>query len=258
MADFVISGKIQGLGGVDMLGDIAVLSDTGALTWGASSDVKLFRDAANTLALRNDTTDQTFRVYGTFTDASNYERLGIYASGSIYIIEPQTEGSGADNLSLTLRPAGAGAFLIGDLASAAVTLRSGNNFNFTTGTNQTNVSFSISDLNAATGTLSGATGVLGGFLPANSIIQSITFRVTTAITGATSFDIGDGTTADRWGAGRPVTLNSTSDVGDYTVDTGPFYTPASTSITFTAIGGSFTGGVIRAIVIYSRCDPPTS
>jgi hypothetical protein len=226
------------------------------LQW--STDLKLFRDAANTLALRNATTDQIFRIYGTFTNASNYERLALYASGSGYFVEPQTAGSGVDNLALTLRPAGAGALQIGDIASAAVTLHSGNNFNFTTGTNQTNVSFSISDLNATTGALSGATGTIGGFLPANSIIQSITFRVTTLITGATSFDIGDGTTVDRWGSGRPVTLNSTTDVGDYTVDAGPFYTPASTTITFTAVGGSFTGGVIRAIVIYSRLDPPTS
>ena len=41
---------------------------------GAASDVRLYRDAANTLALRNATAAQTFNVYNTFTDASNYER----------------------------------------------------------------------------------------------------------------------------------------------------------------------------------------
>lgn len=34
-------------------------------------------DAANTLAQRNGVNAQTFRVYNTFTDASNYERLSI-------------------------------------------------------------------------------------------------------------------------------------------------------------------------------------
>jgi hypothetical protein len=147
---------------------------------------------------------------------------------------------------------------IGHLGSQQVTLHSGNNFNFTTGQNQTGVSWSVSDLNTESQPLSGATGTIGGFLPANAIIQSITFRVTTAITGATSFDIGDGSDVDRWGAGRPIGLGTTSDVGDYTIDAGPFYTSALGSIVFTANGGNFTGGRIRAIVIFSTLQPPTS
>jgi len=39
-----------------------------------SADVQLARDAADTLALRRSTNAQTFRVYNTYTDASNYER----------------------------------------------------------------------------------------------------------------------------------------------------------------------------------------
>jgi hypothetical protein len=35
------------------------------------------RDAANTLAQRNGTNAQTFRCYGTFTDASNYVRAAL-------------------------------------------------------------------------------------------------------------------------------------------------------------------------------------
>jgi hypothetical protein len=42
-----------------------------------TQDVFLYRDAANTLAQRNSTTAQSFRVYNTYTDASNYERGGI-------------------------------------------------------------------------------------------------------------------------------------------------------------------------------------
>lgn len=56
-------------------------SGTGYFGWGngnvQAADVRLFRDAANTLAQRNGTNAQTFRVYNTFTDASNYER-GIF------------------------------------------------------------------------------------------------------------------------------------------------------------------------------------
>lgn len=56
-----------------------ILSDTAALAWGSSgvgsSDLFLRRDAANVLAQRNGVNGQSFRVYGTYTDASNYERL---------------------------------------------------------------------------------------------------------------------------------------------------------------------------------------
>jgi hypothetical protein len=62
-----------------------------------ASDVKLFRDAAATLALRNGTTAQTFNIYATWTDASNYERLQTdYDSGNTrYRIFTNKAGTGA-------------------------------------------------------------------------------------------------------------------------------------------------------------------
>jgi hypothetical protein len=57
------------------------LTATGSYTWGSSGtsspDLKLYRDAANTLAQRNGTNSQILRVYNTYTDASNYER-GVF------------------------------------------------------------------------------------------------------------------------------------------------------------------------------------
>lgn len=47
---------------------------------GSGIDLALYRDAANTLALRNGTNNQFINVYGTYTDASNYELLQIYTS----------------------------------------------------------------------------------------------------------------------------------------------------------------------------------
>jgi hypothetical protein len=46
---------------------------------------KLTEDAANTLAQRNGTNPQIFNLYGTFTDASNYERvqLGVGIVGAV-------------------------------------------------------------------------------------------------------------------------------------------------------------------------------
>jgi hypothetical protein len=59
-------------------------------------DILLFRDAAATLAQRNSTNAQTFRVYNTFTDASNYERgvLDWTTTANTLTIGTQQAGTG--------------------------------------------------------------------------------------------------------------------------------------------------------------------
>lgn len=77
-------------GGTDTMrlsgGSVTMTSSTVfGFTSGALSgtlDTILNRDAANTLALRNSTTAQTFRVYGSYTDGSNYERAFINDNGA--------------------------------------------------------------------------------------------------------------------------------------------------------------------------------
>ena len=92
------------------------LSTANDLAWGstdngpASADTKLFRDAANTLAQRNGTAAQAFRVYNTYTDASNYER-GVFdwtTTANTLTIGTQNAGTGIGR-SLKLAP---GAFTI--------------------------------------------------------------------------------------------------------------------------------------------------
>lgn len=61
-----------------------------------ADDTYLYRDAANTLALRNSTTAQTFNVYETWTDASNYSRLTLtaYSGGADILVNKAGTGSG--------------------------------------------------------------------------------------------------------------------------------------------------------------------
>jgi hypothetical protein len=61
-------------------------------------DLKLSRDAANTLAQRNGTNAQTLRVYGTYTDASNYERGKIAWSSNVLEIGVEAAGTGTNRL----------------------------------------------------------------------------------------------------------------------------------------------------------------
>ena len=78
-------------------------------------------DAANILAQRNSTNAQTFRLYNTYTDASNYERFETMWSGNVLYLQGTNAGTGsARNIilrssnSLYLQAAGgsAGGYLI--------------------------------------------------------------------------------------------------------------------------------------------------
>lgn len=74
--------------GVDSL----FLLSTGSISW--NGDTILSRDAAGILAQVNGVNAQTFRLYNTFTDASNYER-GIFDwQGSINVLSIGTEKAG--------------------------------------------------------------------------------------------------------------------------------------------------------------------
>lgn len=82
----------------------------GSLNWSStttadtnSPDVRLFRDAASVLAQRNGTNAQTFRLYNTYTDASNYERGVVGWSGNAFVIGTQAAGTGTQR-EITLTP----------------------------------------------------------------------------------------------------------------------------------------------------------
>jgi hypothetical protein len=53
----------------------------GELHLGSGSDLRLIRDAANIFAQQNGTSAQTFRVYATYTDASNYRYVAYANNG---------------------------------------------------------------------------------------------------------------------------------------------------------------------------------
>jgi hypothetical protein len=60
------------------------------------NDLVIRRDAAHILAQRFGTNAQTFRLYRTFTDASNYERLGFIATRTTrFAIAAEKAGTGA-------------------------------------------------------------------------------------------------------------------------------------------------------------------
>ena len=62
-------------GGITQLNMYSGSPTTGFIQW--NNELFLYRDAAGILAQRNGFSPQTFRVYNTYTDASNYER-GVF------------------------------------------------------------------------------------------------------------------------------------------------------------------------------------
>lgn len=59
-----------------------------------AGDVILARDAANVLALRNGVNAQSFRIYNTFTDASNHEHFRALWSANVMFLTTVKAGSG--------------------------------------------------------------------------------------------------------------------------------------------------------------------
>ena len=78
--------------------DFTLIPTSASFGWGNLAsfnyDLALYRDAANTLAQRNYTNAQTFRVYNTYTDASNYERGKIAWESNVLKIGTEKGGTG--------------------------------------------------------------------------------------------------------------------------------------------------------------------
>ena len=77
-------------------------------------DTYIERDAANTLALRNSTNAQTFNVYNTYTDASNYERGSLYWTGNSLYLATQNDGTGSVR-DIRIAPSGGDVLITGTL-----------------------------------------------------------------------------------------------------------------------------------------------
>jgi hypothetical protein len=110
---FVVKGQTGSLilwnGGSVGFSSAATVSQT------STPDVALVRDAANTLAQRNGTNAQTTRVYNTYTDASNYERLSTTWSSNVCYTKPENAGTGSARLYVPVT----GATTVSGLPAAA-------------------------------------------------------------------------------------------------------------------------------------------
>lgn len=110
-----VSGNIifgnGGTGYVGLFADVLQLKSTSSFEWSSTtiagaSDLKLFRDAANTLAQRNGTNAQGFNIYNSISGADK-EYLSIAWSGNTVLLHTIASGAGI-NRDLAVGTNGAG------------------------------------------------------------------------------------------------------------------------------------------------------
>jgi hypothetical protein len=107
----------------------------------------------------------------------------------------------------------------------------------------------IATARATATAMSGASVTLTNIIPAGAVVVGVTCKVTTAITGATSFQIGTAADPDRFGAAVAIALATTSDNRNWTSGTVECF-PAATSLILTANGSNFTAGAVYVSVQY--------
>ncbi len=91
--------------------------------------------------------------------------------------------------------------------------------------------------------------IASNIVPAGVILLGVTTAVKEAITGATSYNVGDGATPDIYGGTIATALGTTSKLTDHTSD--PLrWMPASEDVEIGAVGGNFTGGKLLITVHY--------
>lgn len=106
-------------------------------------------------------------------------------------------------------------------------------------------------------TLSGASVSFTGALPNQSIILGVSGYLTEAITGATGFQVGDGTTVSRFANSNGITVGTSFGPANGS-DTSPKIQAGTGNIVVTAKTSNFTGGKLRLSVNYIEMSAPTS
>lgn len=74
------------------------LRTSSGINW--EGNAQLWSDAANVIASRVGTSAQTFRVYNTFTDLSNYERHSTIWSSNVCYLKNENAGTGSARLMI--------------------------------------------------------------------------------------------------------------------------------------------------------------
>lgn len=243
----IISVTLAGVASYLFSGDFILRNSRGIAfdTSTGGGDVFIEIDAANILAQRNSTSAQTWRLYETFTDASNNQGLsmdaGVTIANTITII-PFENGTGADDQDLSLSGLGTGDLIFNNRTSL---------INSTEGGTAKWTKKSSHDSVTLTGATTDTTTIS---VPSGARLLAVLLNVDTAVvndgddTWAAAFITGSTTTVAAAGTAAAQNTKITLMLPDE-------ITTGIAEIRFTPQGADFTAGVIEVVVYYEELTP---
>lgn len=113
-ASYGAAEAVYRVGGTDILlvrngGATLTLLGDHVLNFNGSGSCLMVSDAtSHAIAMRSGANAQSFRVYGTFTDASNYVRASLNSTSTLVTLAAETAGTGADDVDIDIATAGTG------------------------------------------------------------------------------------------------------------------------------------------------------
>lgn len=224
-------------------------------------------------------------IQSTLSGASNNNKdatLNVYAANlatavtstvkAVHIYDARNSSTNTiDKIGLDIDLAstwtGTGASAIGLSVTAAggtnnyATLTEGDNVHQVTNAGGTERTRRLKRSEVKTCTSGGTcTGTSTTQIPAGATLFSVTTRVTEAVVGCTSLDIGDGTTANAFSNDTSINLDTTTTGSNYlAATTVPKVYLSAASIVITCNGGgTFSSGNIRITVTYELSDAATA
>ena len=240
-----------------------------------NQDTCLVRDAVRTFGVRDGGTEASpvtpiIRLYKFYVSDTDYSRIYMQYVTGTDTFNFLTEASGTGTragvkvngwsflANNNLDPGADDGYSIGGgnrpatiIASSLYTLGSSAN-----GAKMgwTRATTTVSTVNLA------ATITATNLIPAGSVVYHCSTRNTAAFNGTmTSFDIGDGSTANLFANDAALTSGSTTNLVNHLSTFKPTLYPAATSVVVTAVGGTFgTTGTIRITCFYYNSTAPTS
>jgi hypothetical protein len=259
------------------IGTSIVMANAATLSW---TDAAVLRSTTKTLALSAGGSNRV-----TVSDVAVTSTLPYYAPVSGYRFATDV----SDDTAMVLAAeniidfnAGGGAVFRVDGAGSQIVLRSGNTFSFagsgigssdlfmervssglvrwqnaTAPTGQRQYGY-LSGSRAAygqvqtainTATLSGATTTCSNLIPAGAFVIGVATTTTTTITGASGYQVGDGSDADRWGDITGTAVGTVSTNASATANPTGWFS-ATNNVVLTAKTSNFTGGVVQVVVFY--------
>ena len=102
-------------------------------------------------------------------------------------------------------------------------------------------------------TTTGSSVTASSLIPIGALVLSVLVNVETLIVGPTTWNVGDGSDTDRWGASLALAQNTSTNPGDFGDNTISWQGSSAGDVVLTVNGADFSAGAVRVVVTYMEC-----